>query len=135
MKKTAAMSIKSVYGSIDPNKLDNSFEVKYYVKQIFGLDYMLDEDFKVYLIEVNTNPCFEQSSTLLSRLIPQMIDNALRYMFKILELQLILYFHHQIFRNGQLVEKRIYLKILQNKISLSLYLMNLLKENKFQTKN
>ena len=29
MKKTATMAIKSVYGSIDPNKLDNSFEVNY----------------------------------------------------------------------------------------------------------
>ena len=59
MKKTATMAIKSVYGSIDTNKLDNSFEVKWYFKKIFGLDYMLDEDFKLYLIEVNTNPCFE----------------------------------------------------------------------------
>ena len=27
MKKTASMAIKSVFGRIDPNKLDNSFEV------------------------------------------------------------------------------------------------------------
>ena len=40
---------------------------------------MLDEDFKVYLIEVNTNPCLELSSTLLARLIPNMVENALRY--------------------------------------------------------
>ena len=40
---------------------------------------MIDEDFKVYLIEVNTNPCLEISSTLLARLIPNMIENALRY--------------------------------------------------------
>lgn len=31
---------------------------------------MIDEDFKTYLIEVNTNPCMETSSSLLSRLIP-----------------------------------------------------------------
>jgi tubulin polyglutamylase TTLL1 len=42
------------------------------------MDYMLDEDFKVYLIEVNTNPCLEISSTLLARLIPNMIENVLR---------------------------------------------------------
>lgn len=40
---------------------------------------MVDEDFKVYLIEVNTNPCLETGSTLLARLIPNMIENALRY--------------------------------------------------------
>ena len=40
---------------------------------------MIDEDFKIYLIEVNTNPCFELSSTLLARLIPNMIENSLRY--------------------------------------------------------
>jgi hypothetical protein len=39
---------------------------------------MVDEDFKVYLIEINTNPCFETSSSLLSRLIPNMIENAIK---------------------------------------------------------
>jgi D-alanine-D-alanine ligase-like ATP-grasp enzyme len=39
---------------------------------------MIDEDFKVYLIEVNTNPCFEISCNLLARIIPNMIENALR---------------------------------------------------------
>lgn len=39
---------------------------------------MIDEQFKVYLIEVNTNPCLELSSPLLARLIPSMVENALR---------------------------------------------------------
>lgn len=39
---------------------------------------MIDEDFRVQLIEVNTNPCLETSSTLLARLIPNMIENVLR---------------------------------------------------------
>ena len=39
---------------------------------------MIDEDFKVYLIEVNTNPCFELNCALLARIIPNMIENALR---------------------------------------------------------
>ena len=42
---------------------------------------MIDTNFKVYLIEVNCNPCFELSSTLLARIIPNMIENALRYKF------------------------------------------------------
>ena len=41
---------------------------------------MIDEDFKIYLIEVNTNPCLEISSTLLARLIPNMIENAIKYL-------------------------------------------------------
>lgn len=39
---------------------------------------MFDEDFKTYLIEVNTNPCLELGSPLLARLIPNMLENALR---------------------------------------------------------
>ena len=39
---------------------------------------MLDDDFKVFLIEVNTNPCLELSSPLLARLIPSMLENAFR---------------------------------------------------------
>jgi tubulin monoglycylase TTLL3/8 len=39
---------------------------------------MIDDDFKVYLIEVNTNPCLELSSPLLARLIPTMLENSLR---------------------------------------------------------
>ena len=34
---------------------------------------MIDEDFKVYLIEVNTNPCIEESSPLLEMLLPRML--------------------------------------------------------------
>lgn len=40
---------------------------------------MLDEDFRLYLIEVNTNPCLEISCPLLARIIPEVLDNAFRY--------------------------------------------------------
>jgi tubulin polyglutamylase TTLL1 len=39
---------------------------------------MIDDQFKTYLIEVNTNPCYELSSNLLARIIPCMIENAIR---------------------------------------------------------
>lgn len=39
---------------------------------------MLDEDFKLSLIEVNTNPCLEISCPLLARIIPEVIDNVFR---------------------------------------------------------
>ena len=44
---------------------------------------MIDDEFKIYLIEVNTNPCFEISSTLLARIIPNMIENVIR-LYKII---------------------------------------------------
>ena len=34
---------------------------------------MLDSAFNIWLIEVNTNPCIEESSPLLRSLIPRMI--------------------------------------------------------------
>ena len=39
---------------------------------------MFDEEFKTYLIEVNTNPCLELGCPLLARLIPNMVENSLR---------------------------------------------------------
>lgn len=38
--------------------------------EIFGYDFMIDDDMSVYLIEVNTNPCLDTSPcSLLQRLI------------------------------------------------------------------
>jgi len=39
---------------------------------------MIDDDFRVYLIEANTNPCLELSCPLLARIIPAMLDSAFR---------------------------------------------------------
>jgi hypothetical protein len=39
---------------------------------------MLTEDFKVILIEVNTNPSLALSSPLLARIIPGMLGDTLR---------------------------------------------------------
>jgi len=38
---------------------------------------MLDEQFNLSLIEVNTNPCLDQPCPLLARMIPHMLENAL----------------------------------------------------------
>lgn len=57
------------YYIIDPKRKGNNFE-------IFGLDIMIDADFRPWLIEVNTNPCLELSSPVLAKIIPKMLDNA-----------------------------------------------------------
>ncbi|CAD8203545.1 unnamed protein product [Paramecium octaurelia] len=67
----ATISIKSVYCKLAPHKKEFNFE-------IFGLDFMIDSQFKPYLIEINTNPCLETSSPVLQRIIPQMVENAMR---------------------------------------------------------
>ena len=46
--------------------------------EIFGYDFMIDKDLKPWLIEVNTNPCIEESSGLLKQLVPRMLDDALK---------------------------------------------------------
>ena len=39
---------------------------------------MIDENFRVYLIECNTNPSLEICSPLLARIIPELLDNSFR---------------------------------------------------------
>ena len=46
--------------------------------EIYGFDFMLDRDFKVYLIEANTNPCLELPCPLLTRVVSGMLDNSFR---------------------------------------------------------
>lgn len=38
---------------------------------------MIDADFKIYLIEINSNPCLELSCPLLGSIIPKMVENTL----------------------------------------------------------
>ncbi|CAD8209305.1 unnamed protein product [Paramecium pentaurelia] len=71
MRSAALDMMKATYGKIDPHRRINSFE-------LYGLDFMIDENFKLWLIEANTNPCLEQSCPLLSRIIPTMVENLFR---------------------------------------------------------
>ena len=56
---------------LNPNKRKYCFE-------LFGFDFMLDADLNCWLIEVNTNPCLEESSKLLEILIPRMVDDMFK---------------------------------------------------------
>jgi tubulin polyglutamylase TTLL1 len=71
MKQIAMQCIRATYFKIDPKCLHHNLE-------IFGLDFIVDRSFRPWLLEVNTNPCLELSSQLLRRLIPSMVENALR---------------------------------------------------------
>jgi len=62
---------RSVFTKINPKNLLNNFE-------IFGLDFMIDRHFRPWLIEINTNPCLECICPLLDRIIPYMVEQALK---------------------------------------------------------
>lgn len=61
-------TIKSIKGQIPFQK--HTFE-------LLGYDFILDEDLNTILIEVNTNPCLEESNNLLRKLLPRMLDDML----------------------------------------------------------
>eukprot|EP00826_Nyctotherus_ovalis_P065584 TRINITY_DN9642_c0_g2_i1.p2 TRINITY_DN9642_c0_g2~~TRINITY_DN9642_c0_g2_i1.p2 ORF type:complete len:162 (-),score=31.32 TRINITY_DN9642_c0_g2_i1:68-553(-) len=66
MKSLATMSMNSVRKKLNAEERDFCFE-------IFGYDFIVDEEFRVWLIEINTNPCLEESSSLLKRVLPRMV--------------------------------------------------------------
>lgn len=72
MRRIATDAVKSCYHLLDPGRRPHNFEV-------FGMDFMIDEDFKPWLIEINTNPCLELACPLLARIIPSMLENAFKY--------------------------------------------------------
>ena len=46
--------------------------------EIFGYDFMIDEKYNPFLIEINTNPGFEFSSPLCRTLLPRLIDDTFK---------------------------------------------------------
>ena len=64
-------SLRSVEGKLNPAN-------RKFCMEIFGYDFIIDKSLNPWLIEVNTNPCLEETSTLLKLLIPRMVDDALR---------------------------------------------------------
>ena len=71
MKEITYMTFSSVKRKLNPNAIKNCFE-------LFGLDFIIDEELKVWLIEVNENPCLECSSPLLEELNPRMVNDAFK---------------------------------------------------------
>ena len=71
MHEIILKTFNAVRRTIDPNRRKFCFE-------LFGYDFILDDEFNQWLIEVNTNPCLEESSELLKRLLPRMIEDMLK---------------------------------------------------------
>ena len=71
MKHIVVKTIDSVKNKLNPKKRRGCFE-------LFGYDFMVDNDLTVWLIECNTNPCLDESSGLLRRLLPRMLDDTFR---------------------------------------------------------
>jgi hypothetical protein len=58
MKEIGVDILTSNYKILDGNRLKNNFE-------LLGLDFMVDRDFRTWLIEVNYNPCLEVNCPVL----------------------------------------------------------------------
>lgn len=71
MERLVTDTFRSCQKILDPNRNKNGFE-------IFGYDFMLDQDFNTFLIEVNTNPSLEICCPLLARIIPELLENSFR---------------------------------------------------------
>ena len=71
IKEIIYITMRSVRNKINKNNRNYQFE-------IFGYDFMLDENFNVFLIEINTNPGLEESSPWIKIIVPRMLDDALR---------------------------------------------------------
>lgn len=72
MKHLVALSFSSSRKKLFNKDRRNTFE-------IFGYDFLVQNNGKVFLIEANTNPCIEESNSLLARLIPRMLSKILYY--------------------------------------------------------
>ena len=71
VKYIVGLTMKSVKEKINKKNRNFCFE-------IFGYDFMMDINFNVYLLEINTNPGLEISSPWIKAIVPRMIDDALR---------------------------------------------------------
>ena len=70
IKKQIVRTIFATKDLIDPMKRKHCFE-------LFGYDFIIDEDLNTWMIEVNTNPCLEESSSILAMYLPRLVEDML----------------------------------------------------------
>jgi hypothetical protein len=61
----------SVRKQLNPSNRKDCFE-------LFGFDFLIDEDFRVWLLEVNTNPYLGTPNKYIVGLMPQMLDEMIK---------------------------------------------------------
>ena len=71
MKNMILISMNSVKNKLNKTKNVLCFE-------IFGYDFIIDKNFKPWILEINNNPGLGISSPLIQKLIPRMLDDAFR---------------------------------------------------------
>lgn len=69
IKDIVRETIEATFSKLNTGNKTQCFE-------ILGYDFMIDTEYKVWLIEVNTNPCLELAGPYLECLIPKMLENA-----------------------------------------------------------
>ena len=73
MKQLIKISFKSVSKKLLKEKPGNTL-----CFEIFGYDFILDNDFKLWILEINNNPGLSISSPVIEKLVPRMMDDAFR---------------------------------------------------------
>ncbi|KAL4486427.1 hypothetical protein ABPG72_018381 [Tetrahymena utriculariae] len=71
IKNLIKASFSSVRRKLFKKDRKNTFE-------IFGYDFMVESNGNTQLIEINSNPCIEESNELLQKLVPRMLNDAFR---------------------------------------------------------
>ena len=69
MIRLSAISIAAAAKELQRTKIHRSFE-------LLGYDYMVDNEFRITLIEINSNPCLEFVCPLLSDIISSLLENV-----------------------------------------------------------
>lgn len=70
MKDLVIDSFLSVRHKMNPNKRKNCFE-------LFGFDFIIDEEFRIWLLEINTNPFLGTPNKDMVVLVPRMINEMI----------------------------------------------------------
>ncbi len=71
IKKLVGISVSAALPRLEKTIITKSFE-------LLGYDFMVTEDYKPLLIEINSNPCLEFSCPLLARLILEVVNAVFR---------------------------------------------------------
>jgi hypothetical protein len=71
MKDLIIDTFNSTRHQLNPGRRKHCFE-------LLGYDFLIDEDMRLWLIEVNTNPYFGVPNLFIADLLPKMMDDLLK---------------------------------------------------------